>query len=187
VLMHADGTYESGYWWQYEGNVAPSYGAFAEGYVGIAQVDSIVLDVSTWPSAYPYPADIYLWGDDGGTPGAVLALLENVFLGAAVWPIVERNVIGLAEPVCVGDAWWAGYWGHWPGSFAEFFIGADLNGPGGGSSMTNVAPGQDFPSGWQDVDVVWGPTAALGIGAVVEECPTPAEGQSWGSIKALYR
>jgi len=52
--------------------------------------------------------------------------------------------------------------------------------------MMKIPPGAGYPTGWQSVDLVWGPTAALGIGAEVD-LPTPAEPTTWGSIKALYR
>ena len=53
--------------------------------------------------------------------------------------------------------------------------------------LTNIAPGIGFPTGWNDVSVVWGPTVALGIGAEVLPCePTPTKTTSWGAIKALY-
>jgi len=188
LLIHADGTYESVCVWQYGGNIPPDFGAFAENYQGAAQVDSVVLDVTRLFGFIGTFADIYVWGDEGGVPGEVLRLVEDVWLlNVPSWPTVGRNCIGLPEPVCVGDTWWVGFWGRWPNNQADFFIAADLDGPGGGSPMTKIAPGQGFPTGWHGVALVWGPTAALGIGAVVEECPTPVESETWGSIKALYR
>ena len=155
---------------------------------GATRVDSVAFDVSGefYPSAV---IDVYVWGDDGGAPGEVLSFAEGVLLeNIPLWPGIGRDLVGLAEPVAVGPAWWVGFWGHWVDSMAQCFIGADLDGAGGGESMTNIAPGQELPQGWHNVDLVWGATAALGIGAVVDSCPpTPAENTTWASIKALYR
>ena len=75
-------------------------------------------------------------------------------------------------PCGTGPGWW---------------VGADLDGPGG-FPYTNIAPGIGFPTGWQDVSVLWGPTQALGIGAEVLPCdPVPTVGTTWGRIKALLR
>ena len=122
-------------------------------------------------------------------PGEVLWVVEDVYMsGLAYWPQTSHHRIDLPEPLRVEGTWWVGYWGQWPLGDAEFYVGADLNGPGGGSPMTKIAPGQGYPTGWQDVDIAWGPTAALGIGAEVEPCPpTPVESETWGAIKAMFR
>jgi hypothetical protein len=105
----------------------------------------------------------------------------------AGWPMIARNVFTLPEPVCVEGTWWIGYWADYSG-WIPFFVAADVDGPGGGSPLTKIAPGQGYPTGWQDVAVRWGPTAALGIGAEVDSCPpTPVEGATWGSIKVMFR
>ncbi len=65
-------------------------------------------------------------------------------------------------------------------------MAADLNGPGG-CPFTCIAPGIGYPTGWQDVDTVFGPTRAVGIGTWVREPPTPVQEKSWGAVKALYR
>jgi hypothetical protein len=133
--------------------------------------------------------DAYVWADDSGVPGNTIVLLASVDPGPiAVYPQFSRHVIELPDPPCVSGGWWVGYWGAWPGSNAGFWLGADRDGPGGGAPMTKIAPGLEWPSGWQDVAVRWGPTSALGIGADVRECPpSPTETRSWGRVKALYR
>ena len=86
-----------------------------------------------------------------------------------------------------GDTWWVGFWVNCPGQLSPYFVGADLNGPGG-CPKNNIAPGIGYPSGWQDVAVAWGPTAAMGIGAEVLPCgPVAIERATWGSVKALYQ
>ena len=187
-LMHADGSYESFCAWEYGGNAAPDWGAFAERYEGAARVDAVIVDLTDFGFSDMQSIDAYVWADDGAVPGEVLRVLPGIeTYTSGLWPHFGRNVFELPEPVCVGTRWWVGYWGDY-GSMAPFFVGADLDGPGGGSSATKIAPGQGYPTGWQDVSVRWGPTAALGIGAEVDSCPpTPVENGTWGAIKALYR
>jgi hypothetical protein len=185
--MHSDDTYESLYAWEYGGCRAPDWGSFAERYEGHQQVAAIVLDLTEiyWDSGR---LDACVWDDDDGRPGEVVRLVADLVpSGLPPWPLFSRQVFELEDPPCVQDSWWVGYWGNWPGYYARFYVGADLNGPGGGSPMTKIAPGQGYPTGWQDVDIVWGQTAALGIGAEVEDCPTPVESPTWGAVKALFR
>jgi hypothetical protein len=185
-MMHADETYESAYGWSYEGQRAPDYGAFAETYSGPCDVHAIILDLTAlvW---YSDPLDAYVWADDGGIPGPVTAVVPNIDPGTvALWPNVSRHRIELDGTLGVEPAWWAGYWGRWPGELVSYFIAADLDGPGGGRPMTKIAPGLEWPSGWQDVAVRWFPTAALGIGAEVSDSPTTVRGTSWGAVKALF-
>ncbi len=128
--------------------------------------------------------DSYVWADRGGMPGEVLA----VVVGTAVipvpqWPDVARKYVDLPVPVCTGSAWWVGFW-----PTNVYYVAVDIDGPGGGLHATKVPSGVGYPIGWNDVDSIWGPTAALGIGGVVGPCPqTPAHGSTWGKIKALYR
>ena len=90
-------------------------------------------------------------------------------------------------PCCVSGRWWVGYWADWYGGASYFYVGADLDGPSPGCPKTCITPGLGYPSGWQNVAVVCGPTVAIGIGAEVLPCgPVPVERTSWGKIKALY-
>jgi hypothetical protein len=188
TMMHADGSYETAYAWSDGGNYGPDYGAFAERYEGLANVGAIVVDLTSLPGYNEAMLDLYIWADGGGAPGSVLFAVHGVSdILAGMWPLVTRNVVGLPESVCVDGTWWVGYWGDYAG-WAPFLVGADLDGAGGGASFTRIAPGQGFPTGWQDVSVRWGPTAALGIGAEVDSCPpTPTQGTTWGAIKAMFR
>lgn len=187
LLFHSDGTYENGYCWQYGGVVDPDYGALAEGYEGVFEVCAAVFDLTTLTDPFR-GMDVYLWADDGGSPGLVHCLEVGADPGAiAMWPNVSRHPIEFADPRCTEEGWWIGYWGAWPDEPCHWFVGADLDGPGG-SPMTKIGPGQGYPSGWQDVSIVWGPTQALGIGAEVQPCdPTPTRQTTWGGVKGLYR
>ena len=80
-----------------------------------------------------------------------------------------------------------GYWGNWPDAPGGWFVGADTNGFGG-CPLTCIRPGIGYPTGWQNVSIIWGPTTALGIGAEAHECgATPVRESSWGQIKAPFR
>ncbi len=83
----------------------------------------------------------------------------------AIWPSFTLADINTTDEWVWGN-FFIGYWGEWPGAIGGWFIGADLNGVGG-MPRTNIAPGIGYPTGWNDVSVVWGPTSALGIGAYV--------------------
>ena len=189
LWMHSDGTYESAYAAQYGECVPPDYGSFAERYEGVVEVLAIVLDLTDaygfWETPY---VDAYVWADADGAPGEVLDVLVGFHVWYADgWPEWTRVEVEFPAPVCVSGRWWVGYWGAWPHLIACFGICADLDGPGGGSPMMKIAPGLQWPEGWQDVEVRWGPTAALGIGAEVEEAPSPPASETWGLIKDLFR
>ncbi len=184
LLMHSDGTYEDGYCW-WDGSTPPDWGSFGERYDGAVRVSSVVLDFTTVSGTGVEPIDVYVWDDGGGAPGQVLTIVPGANVYVPTWPEWARNVVELASPICVDEVWWVGYWGNWP---AEYFITADLDGPGGGVPMTKIGPGLGYPTGWQDVAIVWRPTAALGIGAKADSCPpTPVDETTWGAIKAMFR
>lgn len=187
TLLNADGSYEDGYSWQYGGLVSPTYGALAECYQGQSTVCGAFFDFTGVGYFETGLIDVYVWVDDAGRPGAVLCARFSAHPPSLpMWPDFARFHVDLPE-CCTGDAWWVGYWGDWPGQQSMQYVGADLDGPGG-CPMTNIAPGLGWPSGWQSVDLVWGTTAALGIGAEVQPClPVPTQTSSWGSVKRLYR
>lgn len=187
-VMNADDTHEGAYAWQYGGVVAPNYGAFAEPYSeGAVEVCAGVFDFTSVGGQLDQTMDVYIWSDDGGVPASVLCLRPAVSPGhIAYWPGFTRLTVPL-DPCCVDGAFWVGYWGDWPGGGAAWFVGSDLDGPGG-CPMTNIAPGIGFPTGWNSVSVAWGPTQALAIGAEVRSCaPVVAVKSSWGRVKALFR
>lgn len=170
LLLHSDGTYENGFSWRYGGVIPPDFGAFAEKYSNVADavMCAAVFDFST-TGDYGADMTVFLWDDNGGIPGAVRVLKTNVGItGIAFWPEVSRHTIELDAALPSGSTWWVGYWGNWPGGVQSWFVGADLDGPGG-EPRTKIAPGVGYPTGWQDVSIVWGPTSAIGIGAAVIE------------------
>ncbi|MCC7143231.1 MAG: hypothetical protein IT349_14120 [Candidatus Eisenbacteria bacterium] len=186
LLLHTDGTFENGYSWQYGGTAHPYFGAFAEGFDGSYLLCNAVLELTYIGLGWGV-LDLYVWDDDDGCPGSVLCARPHVVPGGVgLWPSVSQ--LRFAMPgCCTGERWWVGYWGAWPGAGSPFYVGVDLDGPVPGRPKTCIAPGLGYPSGWQNVSVVWGPTVAIGIGAEVLPCgPVPVERTSWGKIKALY-
>ncbi|MEZ4651669.1 MAG: hypothetical protein R3E97_23275 [Candidatus Eisenbacteria bacterium] len=188
LLMNSDSTYENGYSWSYGGIVPPYYGAFVECYEGPAKVCSVIADLSSIPQQGGwYPVDVYVFGDNGGTPGAVIASsLGNDTGGIAYWPEVSRHTFPLGTE-CIEGKFYVGVWWDASSGIDRNFIAADIDGFGGGCPLTNVAPGIGYPTGWQDVSVAWPwTTAALGIGAEVNPCATPTTVTTWGRIKSLF-
>lgn len=165
LLMNADGTYENGYAWQYGGIVAPYFGAFAECFTTIGPVCGATFDFTAIGYQSGQTMDVYAWESAGAEPGAVACVTVGVDPGeVAFWPVLSRHVVELVGCPTTAELW-IGYWGNWPNDMSGWFVGADTNGFGG-CPRTNVAPGLGYPTGWQDVSVVWGPTQALGIGAL---------------------
>jgi hypothetical protein len=87
----------------------------------------------------------------------------------AVWPNVLCLQLPL-YPVRVEGAFWVGFAVEPSDQAPGFFIAADTDGPGG-CPYTNIAPGIGYPTGWQNVGVVWGPTRSLGIAVRVGQDP----------------
>jgi hypothetical protein len=186
LLMNADGSYENGYCWQYGGVVPPDYGAFAECYFGEYKVCANIYDLTQVGNDIGQTMDCYVWNDAGGVPGGVCDLKAGVDPGPiAFWPTISRHVVTMND-YCCGPDFWVGYYGNWPGALCAWFVGADLDGFGG-CPFTNTAPGIGFPTGWNNVSGIWGPTAAIGLGCEVNPCgPNPTEETTWGQIKAIF-
>ncbi len=187
LLLNADGSYEDGFTWWYGGQVAPYYGAFAEGYnaTGICCGQQYALTTLTGMFV-GQKLDAYLWNSDGCNPTSVIGVDTGISISApGIWPIVTLHDIDTSDE-SVNGSFFVGYWGEWPGMIAGWYCGADLNGLGG-IPRTNIAPGIGYPTGWNDVSVIWGPIQAMGIGAyVVTAYPVPVSIQTWGGIKNLY-
>ncbi len=186
LVMNADGSYETGYSWQYGGVVPPMYGALAECYQGAVTLCSVDFDFCSI-GIEPGRIDVYAWDDLAGSPGNVICAHANVNPGpVAFWPNFSRLRVSM-ESCCTGDAWWVGYWGDWPGQMSALYVAADLNGAGG-CPKTLIAPSIGYPTGWQSVDLAWGSTAAIGIGGEVLPCaPVAVKRSTWGGVKSLYR
>jgi hypothetical protein len=165
---NCDWSFETAYAWQYGGVAPPYYGAFAEGFQEPGILDCVDLFVTTLPGYYySQTVDIYVWGSEDGNPSNVLSMTPGVILSnVPSWPTVAENSVTVHQ-VALPHEYFVGYWGNWPGEQCGWYIGADLNGPGG-LPRTNVAPGVGYPTGWTDPSEIWGHTAALGIGVWIE-------------------
>jgi hypothetical protein len=188
VLIHNhDGSFENGYTWRYDGVAPPYYGAFGEAYdLGAGTVACGAYWLTTLPGFFPPQyADLYVWeGGVGSSPGTVMAVVTGInFPNIPNWPSVGQNDVDL--DVAVGGPFTVGYWGPWPGQDWWFFCAADENGPGG-HPWTCIAPGQGYPSGWQDPAVVWPNAKSMGCGVYFEQ-GTPVKSETWGAVKALFR
>lgn len=189
-LMNSDGLYDGGgYAWQYNGVQRPFYGAWAESYGATGEVCSAVFDFTRLDPGVAKRMDVYVWDDLGGQPGPIVCVVYDVDPGPIdSFPNVSRHQIEMPAGCCVDSEWWIGFWGNWPGERSDWFVGADQDSDYSRMPLTNIAPGLEYPSGWQYVSVVWGATAAVGIGAMIRPCePTPTVATTWGRVKALYR
>lgn len=185
LLMNFDGSAENGYSWQYGGLCWAGNGSFAE----CLQFNGAVccIELRLTGVGYPCrPCDLYVWDDGGGVPGNVLARISaSNPCPVATWPTVSTHDFPIpATPV--HGPFWVGMWTPFIDQPCGYFVVADTNGFGG-CPMTFIAPNLGFPSGWQNAEVVWGPTQSLGIGAFVGSCVVPTEESSWGRIKGMYR
>jgi hypothetical protein len=188
LIHNHDGSFESGYAWQYSGCAPPYYGAFGEGYdLGAGTIACAAFWLSTLPNMLYTPdnADCYVWeGGVDAAPGAVLGMVTGPRMtNIPWWPAVGQNDVEM--DVLVTAPFTMGYWGPWPEASAWYFCAADQNGPGG-HPWTCIAPGIGYPSGWQDPAVVWPNAKSMGCGVYFEQS-TPAESETWGAIKAMFR
>jgi hypothetical protein len=184
LALSFDGSAENGYCWQYGGIVPPYYGCFAEccdvGANTICGIQLLLTGVG-----YPCrPCDLYVWADAGGVPGGVLGMTAGVNpCPVATWPSISTHDFALGS-AGGGGLTWFGYWGDFSAQPCGYFVAADTNGFGG-CPYTNIAPGIGYPTGWNNVSVVWGPTQAIGIGCWIGG-PVPTRDTTWGQIKNLY-
>ncbi|MFN8547845.1 MAG: hypothetical protein U0527_07745 [Candidatus Eisenbacteria bacterium] len=157
LVFNADAEYETAVIWQYGGVQAPDFGSFAERYEGSGLVEALVVDLTNPDLIFPEqgPSTMMVWADDGGAPGEVLVIRTDIHIPALHgWPEFSRVVREFEEPVTVGNAWWIGLWPPWVDSWAEYWIGLDEDGAQV-TAATKVAPSQQWPMGWQRLDVVW--------------------------------
>ena len=186
--LNYDGSAENGYCWQYGGIVPPYYGAFAECY---ALEYSYVCGIQLHLTGIGYPCapfTAYVWEDAGGVPGNVLATVAGLNpCPVATWPSISTHDINVGS-VFVNGAFWIGYWANWSAQPCGYFVAADTNGFGG-CPFTNIAPGIGYPTGWNNVSAVWGPTQAIGIGSWGPGIPppNPTVETSWGRIKTALQ
>jgi len=129
--------------------------------------------------------DAYVWeGGVTGPPAGVLCVVPGVTgLNIGYWPSCTVSEVEIG--CCVTGEFTVGYWADFSNEVCAWFVCADENGLGG-NPWTNIAPGTGYPTGWQHPSVVWGGCVCLCIGATITDDPSPAESQTWGSIKALF-
>jgi hypothetical protein len=181
-----DGSFENGYCWQLSGVVPPYYGAFGSAFdLGPGTVFCGSYWVTQTGSFVGQTADLYVW-EDGvyGPPGAVVGVVVgHVMTNVPFWTDVGQNDAEIN--ICVDGPFTTGYWGNWVEDYCGYFCGADLDGFGG-IPWTCIAPGIGFPTGWNNPSDIWGPTQDMGLGGYFGQGGTPAEAETWGSIKALF-
>lgn len=166
---YADDTWEDAYGWQFESVLPPMYGAFAEHFVLEREMIGAYFQFTTMGEVGAGVMDAFVWADDAGRPGPVLAMRAGVLVvDVPAFPEVRGvDIQGLHAPA--GLSCWLGYWGAWPGQPAGWRLAVDRDGPGGGLPSTNVAPGQGWPEGWQPMAEIFGPTAAVGISVLYDD------------------
>jgi hypothetical protein len=186
MIYNHDFSFENGYCWQYGGIVPPYYGCFAEGFdVGAVNVECGLYWLSQIGYYMGQPLDAYVWaGGVTGPPGDVLCVTPGVTgLNIGYWPSCTMNEVEIG--CCVPGEFTTGYWADFSAMVCQWYCCADLNGFGG-FPWTCIAPGIGYPTGWQDPTLIWGTTQSMAIGATVTDDPSPAESQTWGSIKSLF-
>lgn len=164
-----DGTFENGFGWELDEVAPPDHGAFAVRFEVTGVIDAIHLHLTQLDDTSTHPVDLFLWEDDGGKPGAPIAVFPGRDPGTvARWPMVSSHRFAIDHPIWPGESpvVWVGMWGDWPGEPIDYFLAVDHDGPGGGSPHTKVAAGLEWPEGWQPVTVPFS-EAALGIGLEV--------------------
>jgi hypothetical protein len=196
-FINSDEQYENGYTWHLCGEQFPYYGAFAECFTAPSgwEVCGAAFDLTVVYNDGSYLLDAYVWADDQGMPGNVLAVVAGYDPNPiALWPNISRITVPITAPV--DGPFWVGEWGEWPdgGNSTRWFIAADEEGPGSGCPFTNIAPGCGYPTGWHNCNVIWQNARALGIGyhghTLLSDVPAQAargEIASWGKVKSLYR
>ena len=195
LMLNTDRTYEAAYSVELDADLGGFVGAFAERYetdpTEPGGICSFVLYLTDNGRNLRPPVDLYIWEDLEGEPGVVRGIVPNRSTGGLpVYPFFEPHpfdIVDLGQVVSINGSFWVGFATEWVEGGCSLHIGADLNGSGGVGSMVNLPNGLGFPEGWNDVDEVFGETAALGIGILYGQCPLPTHESTWGRVKSLYR
>jgi hypothetical protein len=202
LYVHHDYSFEWGgewsYCWHFGGVQPPYYGAFGEAYdLGPGTVVCGSYWVCTMGYYIDTYKDVYVW--DGGVssePCGVLAMVPHVGFHQLGYCLDDFGQNDYEIGIDVSGDFTVGMWMDWSCCVCNHMIGADRDGPGG-HPWTCIAPGLEWPSGWQDPSIVWGPTKSMGIGVYfsprdpssVDEFPNDEpipEPPTWGRIKALF-
>lgn len=164
TLQNHDDSFENAYAWVTGGVAPPTWGAFAEPFVGSFEICEVQLFLTQTGNQAGQTMDVYVWRDDlTGRPGTVVASVLDVDPGPiATWPEVTRVDVPISA--IVGGRWWVGWWGNWPGADAGWLAAADENGVDVGP-RTRINAGLGFPAGWDHPNVVlsWANAKSLGI------------------------
>jgi hypothetical protein len=196
LFVNSDRVYEGALMWKGAGLEAP-WGAFAERYETPSDqpgaVCEVVLQLTDNGNGIRSEIDLYVWHDEKGRPGEVAGTLPGIDLGnLPAWPRYTTRSLEVYEIQRIGvqGAFWVGFRGAWEPDSCSVLVPLDLSGDHPETvrqGMTYVAPGTEYPEGWQSIETIYGQPAALAIGVVVGWCPVPIEQLSWGKIKTLYR
>lgn len=186
VHWSADDTSEGGIAWSY--HLPPYYGAWAECYTATGEVCAFRAGFTRINvPQFGVSADVYIWADDGGKPGAVQCVSTAWHPGdIGYWP--EVTIVRKAlQGCCVDGPFWIGYWGNWLTSLEDWFSAYDTNPATTGCPYTNIPPGvEGLPSGWHPVSTLGFNPTAMALGAEIRECsPTPSRSTTWGQVKRI--
>jgi hypothetical protein len=187
LLYNHDDSFENGYCWEGGGILPPYYGAWGEGYdLGAVTIECGVFWFTSGSYGDPATIDLYVWdGGVHGPPASVLHMVAGVVIPSLpFWPTIGR--IDLELGTCVNGAFTVGYWEDNSSQMCVIYCAADENGSGG-HPWTCIAPGIGYPTGWQHPNVVHPNCVSMGIGVTVTNTPSPAESETWGAIKSMFR
>jgi hypothetical protein len=192
-IPNDDGSYENGYAWSYAGEVAPYYGAWAEGYSldpGDAGVCGMKFALTQVGAQDGWVMDVYVWDASGSNPNNVLSVTPCVDPGPiGMWPAITQHDVDINDETTPTN-YFVGWWGYWVDQATGWYVASDENGFGGGLPRTNIAPGIGFPTGWNHPNVVSTFAGCMDLGIAVYEGvvgPTPVEKTTWGRIKNMFR
>jgi hypothetical protein len=198
LYEHHNGRFASAIAWQGDGIVPPYYGTLAEAFdLGSGVIYCGVYWLTQNGNFNGHVADLYVWdGGIAGPPSTVLHMVTgHLFTNVPHWPEVGQNDVPLQVPV--SGAFTIGYWGDWPGEQCGYYVPYN-EWVQHGHPWTCIAPGLQYPSGWQHPSVVggWEAIESLGLGVYfgtpssvddhIGERP-PLESTTWGALKALTK
>ncbi len=139
----------------------PDWGSFAEGYSclttgAVCGIEAVFTRALDWSGSGSI--DLYAWGHDVASddPGNVLSLVVAAPVsGVDYWPYVSALDFAVPPTEVPGQGFFVGCWprSHYlhPTQFTPCF---DADGPGG-VPRTKIVPGIGYPTGRQDVNVVF--------------------------------
>ncbi|MEZ4651864.1 MAG: hypothetical protein R3E97_24310 [Candidatus Eisenbacteria bacterium] len=186
LLTNTDEQFENAYAWDDPGVEPPDFGGFADAFVGSGVVCGMRVYLTTLPLYFNDEiADAYVYTSDGTNPDVVLSVTPGIEVGTpGIWPEISVHEIELA-PASVDGEFFVYFWGDFEDGLG-WYVAADVRGPIEAKPRTKVPWGIGYPTGWLDVDDVWGDTDAMGLCAYVLDDPVPVVPTTWGAVKRLY-